>query len=131
MLIHEALQERQLVHKVSVARDGRQAIDLLNEKVQMRSPEMPDLILLDVNLPKINGHEVLRYIKKHDSLKQIPVIMLSTSSAENDIRQSYRNQANCYITKPEEADGLTQVVQGIQDFWVQIVRLPSRNNTLC
>lgn len=131
MLIHEALHERLLVDKVSVVRDGRQAIDLLNEKVRMPSPEMPDLILLDVNLPKMNGQEVLKYIKMHDSLKQIPVIMLTTSSAENDVRQSYRNQANCYITKPEEADGLTQVVQGIEDFWMHIVRLPSGNNTLC
>lgn len=126
MLISEALQERMLAHKVSVVRDGKQAIDLLEERVQKGSLEMPDLILLDVNLPKINGHEVLRYIKMHDSLKQIPVIMLTTSSAESDIRQSYRNQANCYITKPEEADGLTQVVQGIENFWMNIARLPLR-----
>jgi len=131
MLIHEALHERPLVERVSVVRDGRQAIDLLDENIRSRSAELPDLILLDINLPKVNGHEVLCYIKQNDRLKQIPVIMLTTSSAEVDVRESYRDHANCYITKPEEADGLNRVVQGIEDFWMKIAELPSGNDKLC
>jgi len=131
LLITDALLEGKLIHKVSIARDGKQAIDMLDKRGQFQREETPDLVLLDVNLPKKNGYEVLQYIKRSDTLKQIPVIMLTTSSSENDIRLSYSNHANCFITKPAEADQFTEVVQSLENFWMNIAQLPSGNNTVC
>jgi len=84
------------------------------------------MILLDVNLPKKNGHEVLHYIKNHKHLKPIPVIMLTTSISEKDISKSYENHANCYITKPVEVDNFLNVIASIESFWIKIVQLPPK-----
>ena len=86
--------------------------------------ETPDLIFLDVNLPKANGHEVLKLLKQHEGLRKIPVIMLTTSSSENDIQQSYYNYVNCYITKPFEADAFIKMIDQLMKFWADIVTLP-------
>ena len=123
-LITEALENSKFIKKISIAKDGEQAIDFLEKKGQFENVEMPDLILLDVNLPKKNGHEVLEYVKQTFKLKQIPVIMLTTSSAEKDIFLSYKNHANCFITKPVDIDGLLKVVYSIENFWINIVSLP-------
>ena len=86
--------------------------------------DIPDLILLDINLPKMDGKEVLSIIKNDPDLKRIPVIMLTTSSSEKDILASYDNHANCYITKPVDLDQFMDVVRTIEDFWISIVKLP-------
>jgi CheY-like chemotaxis protein len=85
---------------------------------------MPELILLDVNLPKKNGHEVLTYIKKDENLRRIPVIMLTTSSFKRDVNLAYENYANCYITKPIDVKEFVNVVTTIENFWISIVKLP-------
>lgn len=124
-LVTEALEEGKIVNKISVAKDGKEAIDFLDRKGKYQNAAMPDLILLDVNLPKKNGHEVLEYIKGQENLKQIPVIMLTTSSAEKDILLSYKNHANCFITKPVDVDSFLKVIYSIENFWINIVALPS------
>ncbi|KYP15954.1 response regulator [Flavihumibacter sp. CACIAM 22H1] len=125
LLTMEALEEGKLVNKISIARDGKEAIDFLQKKDRFTSEHAPDLILLDVNLPKKNGHEVLQFIKTSDEFKHIPVIMLTTSSSYKDINVSYTNHANCYITKPVEVEEFFKVVIQIENFWVNIVKLPS------
>ena len=125
-LVTEAFEESKIINKISVARDGREAIDFLDKKGKYEREELPDLIILDVNLPKINGHEVLEYIKEKEGLKQIPVIMLSTSSAEKDILLSYKNHANCFITKPVDVNNFLKVISSIENFWISIVKLPSK-----
>jgi len=89
-----------------------------------RDSEVPDLILLDINLPRMDGTEVLSVIKSDPELRRIPVIMLTTSSSEKDILTSYDNHANCYITKPVDLDRFMDVVRTIEDFWISIVKLP-------
>jgi two-component system, chemotaxis family, response regulator Rcp1 len=123
LLTREALEEARIINKVSIAYDGMQAIDLLKKSARVAGT-MPDLILLDINLPKMNGTEVLSIIKKDPDLRRIPVIMLTTSSSEKDILASYNNYANCYITKPVDLDRFMDVVRTIEDFWISIVKLP-------
>ena len=125
-LVTEALEEGKIVNKISVARDGQEAIDFLDKNGKYANEELPDLILLDVNLPKKNGHEVLEYIKEQDNLKQIPVIMLTTSSSEKDILLSYKNHANCFITKPVDVDNFLKVIYSIENFWITIVTLSAK-----
>ncbi|MEP6674667.1 MAG: response regulator [Ferruginibacter sp.] len=124
MLTTEALEEGRIANKISIARDGRQAIDFLEKKGIYENAELPDLILLDINLPKKNGHEVLHYIKSSQHLRQIPVIMLTTSCSEKDILESYKNYVNCYITKPVDVNEFMNAVTKIEDFWIHIVNLP-------
>lgn len=119
ILTQEALKEGKIKNKISVARDGEEAINLLNA-----ASKLPDLILLDINLPKLNGFEVLSAIKTNDRLKAIPVIMLSTSGADKDVLTSYNNYANCFITKPVDFTRFMEVVRTIENFWVSLVKLP-------
>lgn len=126
LLTTEALEEGKIVNKISVAKDGKAAIDFLEKKNGYEKATTPDLILLDVNLPKKNGHEVLQYIKNADKLKMIPVIILTTSSSEKDIMLSYKNYANCFITKPVEVDNFLQVISSIENFWISVVHLPGK-----
>ena len=119
ILTQEALKEGKIKNQISVARDGEEAINLLNA-----ASKLPDLILLDINLPKLNGFEVLSAIKTNDRLKAIPVIMLSTSGADKDVLTSYNNYANCFITKPEDFTRFMEVVRTIENFWVSLVKLP-------
>ena len=122
LLTKEALDDARIINKISIASDGVEAIRFLRKRA--KSLEMPDLILLDINLPKMDGTEVLGIIKNDPELKRIPVIMLTTSSAEKDILASYNNYANCYITKPVDLDRFMDVVRTIEDFWISIVKLP-------
>ena len=121
----EALEQKETVNKISVARDGVEAINFMERALGTKNESLPDLVLLDVNLPKKNGHEVLKYIKNSDQLKHVPVIMLSTSSAENDIRNAYANHANCFITKPVEIGDFFLMINALENFWFSKVKLPA------
>lgn len=125
LLTTEALEEGRIANRVDVVKDGKAAIDYLDKVPPYELAILPDLILLDVNLPKKNGHEVLRYIKTSEKLRHIPVIMLTTSSTERDITLSYKNHANCFITKPVEVDDFMAAIAKIEDFWMTVVKLPA------
>lgn len=99
-------------------------MDFLNKKSEYKNAPRPDIILLDLNLPKKDGREVLKEIKEDKKLKCIPVVILTTSSAKEDIIKAYSNHANCYITKPVDFDQFLKVVQSIENFWLTIVKLP-------
>lgn len=123
-LTTEALQESKIINRLSIVRDGWEAMQFLEKRGVYAQEKTPDLILLDVNLPKMNGHEVLMAVKSNESIKHIPIIMLTTSSSEKDIYQSYKNFVNCYITKPIDAGDFLKVVSSIENFWISIVTLP-------
>ncbi|HEV8340890.1 MAG TPA: response regulator [Candidatus Binatia bacterium] len=124
-LAMEALKEAKLANHVSVAGDGEEALAFLRKEGKYASAVRPDLILLDLNLPKKDGREVLAEIKKDSDLKRIPVVILTTSTAEEDILKAYNLHANCYVSKPVDFDKFTQVVKHIEDFWFTVVLLPS------
>jgi CheY-like chemotaxis protein len=124
LLISEALKEGKIANELIIIKDGWDAICYLERSEGFENAEQPDLIILDVNLPKLNGHEVLVRIKNNEDTKHIPVIMLTTSSSEKDIFQSYQNHANCYITKPVDVNEFLNVITTIEDFWISIVKLP-------
>src|SRR5256885_5847442 len=123
-LTEEALKEGKVLNTLSVARDGVEALSFLRKGGEYVDAPRPDLILLDLNLPKKDGREVLAEIKADESLKRIPVVVLTTSQAEQDIIKSYNLYANCYITKPVDLDQFITVLQSIEDFWLTIVKLP-------
>ena len=125
LLTTEALEERKIINKISVAKDGKEALDFIFKEGAYKNATTPDLILLDVNLPKKSGHEVLQVIKSDDRTAHIPVIMLTTSSSETDINLSYKHHANCYITKPVEVNDFLEAISGVEDFWLNIVKLPT------
>ncbi len=127
LLIEEAFEEARLINTISVLRNGEAAIQFLEQEGEYENAKPPDLIILDVNLPRKNGHEVLEYVKTNDDFKQIPVIMLTTSSSNKDIERSYENHANCYITKPVDVDDFMEAVMGIESFWISLVQLPSKH----
>lgn len=125
LLTTEALQERKLINKVSVVKNGVDALRFLFKQSPYEGAETPDLVLLDINLPLKNGLEVLLEIKKDDATKKIPVIMLSTSSDLKDINLSYERHANCFITKPLDINDFMKAVFKIEEFWIQLVKLPA------
>jgi CheY-like chemotaxis protein len=122
MLTIEAFEESRIVNKITVIKDGKQAINFF-ESLDKKD-KIPSLVLLDVNLPKMSGHEVLVYIKNSEKYKSIPVIMLTTSSSEKDISESYRNHVNCFITKPIDVGDFMRAITKIEDFWINIVSIP-------
>ena len=124
VLTLEALKEAKLHNKISVVRDGEEALAFLYKEGKYAGEDTPHLILMDINLPKIDGKEVLTKIKTDNDLKKIPVVMLTTSSSEKDILDAYNNHANCYITKPVDLDKFIEVVHTIEDFWISIAQLP-------
>jgi len=124
-LTQEALKESKVTNNLSVAEDGVEALAFLKREGQYADAPRPDLLLLDLNLPKKDGRELLEEIKADENLKRIPVVVLTTSKAEEDILRMYDQHANCYITKPIDFDQFIDVVKSIQDFWLTIVKLPS------
>jgi CheY-like chemotaxis protein len=120
----EALRESKVRNHLSVARDGVQALAFLRHEGTHAEAVRPDLILLDLNLPRKDGREVLAELKADPDLKTIPVVILTTSRAEQDVLRSYELQANCYISKPVDLDQFITVVKSIEDFWLTIVMLP-------
>jgi CheY-like chemotaxis protein len=123
-LTREALAQSKVRNNLHHAKDGEEAMAFLRREGPFGSAPTPDLVLLDLNLPRRDGREVLEDIKKDPLLKQIPVVILTSSQAEEDILRSYRLHANCFITKPVDLEQLTKVVQGIEQFWFTLVRLP-------
>jgi CheY-like chemotaxis protein len=121
----EALKEGKVRNNLSVARDGVEALTFLRREGSFTEASRPDLILLDLNLPKKDGREVLADIKNDPVLRRIPVVVLTTSKAEEDILRTYDLHANCYITKPVDLEQFISVVRSIDDFWLSVVRLPS------
>ena len=123
-LVREALKEGKVRNILHVVGDGVEAITFLHKQGEYSKNPRPDLILLDLNLPKKDGREVLAEIKADDNLKRIPVVVLTTSQSEKDILKSYDLYANCYITKPVDLDKFLEVVKSIEDFWLTVVKLP-------
>ena len=124
-LTQEALKEGKILNNLGVVGDGVEAMAYLHREGDYSSAVRPDLILLDLNLPKKDGRQVLEEIKGDPAFRQIPVVVLTTSRAEQDILRSYDLHANCYITKPVDLEQFITVVQFIEEFWVTIVTLPS------
>lgn len=124
-LTEEALKEGKVQNNLNIARDGEETLQFLKKEEPFPNAPRPDLILLDLNLPKKDGREVLQEIKADDDLKSIPVVVMTTSQAEEDIIKAYNLNANCYITKPVDLDKFIDVVKSIEDFWLTIVRLPT------
>jgi two-component system, chemotaxis family, response regulator Rcp1 len=123
-LTQEAFKEGKVVNNLHVVQDGEQALDFLRRKGKFAETPRPDLILLDLNLPKIDGRAVLAEIKTDPELRRIPVVILTTSKAEEDILRTYDLHANCYITKPVELDEFIAIAHSIENFWLSIVKLP-------
>lgn len=124
LITREALQKNKVNNALHIARDGEQALDFLYRRGEYANAPRPGMILLDLNLPKFDGWEVLAKIKSEPSLMTIPVVVLTTSQAEEDILRSYQLHANAYVTKPVDFDRFLQVVQQIDEFFVSVVRLP-------
>jgi len=120
----EALKESKILNNLYVTENGEKAMDFLKRKGKYKDAVKPDLILLDLNLPRKDGREVLAEIKEDSELKRIPVVILTTSKADEDIMKTYQLHANCYITKPVDMDQFIKVVKSIGDFWFSIVKLP-------
>ncbi len=125
LLIKEAFEEAKIVIDMSVVNNGQAALDFLYKKKPHQEVESPDLMLLDVNLPILNGHEVLKHVKSDEELKSLPIIMLTTSSSPKDIESAYANHVNSYITKPINVNDFLEVVSRIEKFWINIVTLPT------
>ena len=125
-LTQEALKETKLGTTLNIVEDGDEALDYLYQRGDFAHVRWPDLVLLDLNLPSLDGREVLARMKQDDDLKHIPVIVLTTSYAEEDITRSYALHANCYVTKPLDLDQFINVVRAIENFWFSIVKLPRR-----
>jgi CheY-like chemotaxis protein len=127
LLTREALSEANFNNEVTVIRDGDAAINFLQDALAKNLKKIPELIMLDINLPKVDGKEVLSFIKSHIDLKRIPVVMLTTSSSEVDIRDAYNNHANCYITKPVDFNNFFEIIKAVENFWMSIVKLPTKD----
>ena len=123
-MVKETLLDSKLRMNLNVVHDGVEAMHYLRRQGAYQSHRIPDLVILDLNLPKKDGREVLAEIKEDDQLKQIPVVVLTTSSAEEDIVRSYKLHANCYITKPLDFDQFAKIVANIESFWFTIAKLP-------
>lgn len=124
-LAKEALKDSKLLNDLHHVIDGEQAVQFLRKEGEYKDAVRPDIVLLDLNLPRKDGREVLADIKSDPDLKTIPVVVLTTSEAEKDIMQSYELHANCYITKPVDLDKFLEIIDSMQEFWLSIVRLPT------
>jgi CheY-like chemotaxis protein len=127
-LTQEAFKEGRMAINLNVVMDGVEAIKYLRKETPYKDSVIPDLILLDLNLPKMDGREVLEEIKTDDQLKRIPVVVLTTSNAQQDILKSYNLHVNCYINKPVDFDKFFDIIQKIEDFWLSTAILPTMIN---
>ena len=127
-LIKEVFKDTKTKNRLYVVKDGVEAMAFLNQEFEYADIPRPDVILLDLNLPRKDGREVLKELKEDNVLKRVPIVILTTSSAEEDIIKTYNNHANCYITKPVDFDQFLKVINSIEDFWLSVVKLPSNLN---
>ena len=125
-LTEEAMIDSRVKNKLNVVMDGEEAMRYLKRDGEYSDVNLPDLILLDLNLPRKDGREVLKEIKQDPELKKIPVVILTTSRSEQDIIKTYESHANCYISKPVDLEEFLRVVRSINDFWLSIVKLPPK-----
>lgn len=125
-LTQEGLKVAQFDNKLTVVEDGADALDYLHGRGNFGDRRLPDLVLLDLNIPKVSGFDVLKQIKHNDELKQIPVVVLTTSKDDHDIMHAYREFANCFISKPVDFGKFTDIVRAIDSFWFRTVSLPAR-----
>jgi chemotaxis family two-component system response regulator Rcp1 len=125
-LTQEALRDGKVINNLTVVSDGVEALDFLRQKGPYADAKRPDVILLDLNLPRKDGREVLAEIKEDSELKRIPVVVITSSKSEEDVLRSYNLHANCYVTKPVDLEQFVTVVKSIEDFWVGIVKLPPK-----
>ncbi|HEX8551277.1 MAG TPA: response regulator [Abditibacteriaceae bacterium] len=126
LLAQEALEHAKMLNNLHVASDGIEAMEFLRREGSFADAPRPDLVLLDLNLPRKDGRQVLAEIKADENLKRLPVVILTTSKAEEDVHRAYGLHANCYICKPIDFDRFTEVVKSIEMFWFTIVALPTR-----
>lgn len=126
LITSEALNASKLVHNLHVVSDGEEAVRFLQRSDEFADSPRPDLVILDLNLPRLSGREVLALIKHDDDLRRIPVVILSTSDAEEDVLRGYDLHANAYVTKPVDFEAFTRAVRQIDEFFLTVVRLPSR-----
>ncbi|MBV9762120.1 MAG: response regulator [Acidobacteriaceae bacterium] len=124
-LTQEAFREGHLPLRLSVVGDGEQAMQYLRRQIPFEDATRPDLVLMDLNLPKKDGRELLAELKQDPDLRHIPVIILTTSQSHQDIWRAYKLHANCYLTKPIEVDDFLRKIRSVEDFWLNIARLPS------
>jgi len=124
LLTREALRDARIANDLSVARDGEEAMDYLRQEGAHADKPRPDIVILDLNLPRKDGREVLREIKSDESLRRIPVVVLTTSSSDSDIGDCYDSHANCFLTKPIDFEEFIDVVRSMEHFWISVVRLP-------
>lgn len=123
-LTRETLESSKLRVEIAIASDGVEACDYLLRRQPYVDVVLPDLILLDLNLPRLDGRQVLEELQRHETLRTIPVVILTSSDAERDIAQSYELGANCYVTKPVGLDAFQSIVRAVEDFWFTVVKLP-------
>ena len=123
-LTFEAFKKTTIDSHLNVVKDGAAALDFLYQKGSYTDAKRPDLIVLDLNIPKINGHEVLAQVKSDPNLKRIPVVILTSSNNPEDIQRAYNAHANCYLLKPNELKDFFEVIRAIEDFWLSLVKLP-------
>jgi len=123
-LTRKALDEGKLANNLHVVTDGVEAMAYLNAEGEYAGRPRPDLVLLDLNMPRMDGREVLEALKSDDDLKRIPVVVLTSSEAEEDVVRSYELHANAYLTKPVDFDGFLDIVASLEEFWLEVVKLP-------
>lgn len=126
LLTQEAFSEGKIRHRLWCVPDGEEAIQFLRRRGSYSDAPRPDVVLLDLNLPKKDGREILAEIKEDPTLREIPVIILTTSQAEQDVFKAYKLHANCYLTKPIDVDEFIDKIRSIEEFWLSIVRLPAK-----
>ena len=124
LLTREALRDARIANDLSVARDGEDAMDYLRQQGAHADKGRPDIVILDLNLPRKDGREVLREIKSDESLRRIPVVVLTTSASDEDVGECYDSHANCFLTKPIDFEEFIDVVRSMEHFWISVVRLP-------
>lgn len=125
LLTKEAFEEINFSENLSVVTDGESALDFLYKRGRYENAQTPDLIILDLNIPRVDGREILNKVKNDDNLKKIPIIVLSTSKSDRDIKTCYELQANCYLIKPVDFEQFLEIVTYIRDFWLGMVKIPS------
>ena len=123
-LTKEGFKEGKIANNLYAAMDGQTALDFLYRRGEYKDAPRPDVVLLDLNLPGIGGHEILSQVKSDPDLRAIPIVIMTSSEAESDVIKSYQEHANCFISKPVDFEGFIRVVRSIEDFWFSVVRLP-------